>query len=432
MDRTFNIASGDRPLKLLLVGDYFPDIGGVALYTHKLAVEMVKHGFRVIVIHTKRGKSIDYHTIHVQRLPMDFKNRFHILLRGLIYIDSILKYAPFTLIKPREFLGLLELAGLMHIIIDKNRPILIHSNHLSLRSLAASIVAKRFALPVIVTSHGYDTEPPPSLYEYLLRRAVVSNADIVIALTNAKKNILDKLYSMPGKVVVIPNFIECDDMANASTIEDLEKLKSQKKEHYGFPPNRLILLYLGRIEREKGVFDIVNAVNEMCRIDKSVCSEIEVIIAGTGSAEIELMTTLEKLSIENVKFIGKVLGDLKRDLLLLGDLLLFPTYLNETFPTVILEAYKNGVPVITYSFRGVNELVLHGITGVIVPQRDYRELARVVISLSSKPKSIREMGLEAILFVKRFCIEINIKSLLSIYMTLTRYKLHTESRKRGK
>jgi len=424
MDRTFNIASGDRPLKLLLIGDYFPDIGGVALYTHKLAVEMVKHGFRVIVLHTKRGKSIDYHTIYVQRLPMDFKNRFHILLRGLIYIDSILKYAPFTLIKPREFLGLLELAGLMHIIIDKNRPILIHSNHLSLRSLAASIVAKRFALPVIVTSHGYDTEPPPSLYEYLLRRAVVSNADIVIALTNAKKNILDKLYSMPGKVVVIPNFIECDDMANASTIEDLEKLKSQKKEHYGFPPNRLILLYLGRIEREKGVFDVINAVSEICRINKSLCKNLKVIIAGTGSAEIELRSLLDTSSIENVKFVGKVYGDLKRDLLLLSDLLLFPTYLNETSPTVILEAYKYGTPVVSYPFRGIEELIRHEITGIILPQQDYRKLAKVIMDISLNRDEIYKMGLNALSNVKSFCSENAVNEITRIYISATSLKRH--------
>jgi len=410
-------------LKLLLIGDYFPDIGGVTLYTHKLAVEMVKHGFRVIVLHTKRGKSIDYHTIYIQRLPMNFMNRLHILLRGLMYIGSILKYALFTLIKPREFLGLLELTGLIHIIIDKNRPILIHSNHLSLRSLAASIVAKRFALPVVVTSHGYDTEPPLSLYEYLLRRAVVSNADIIIALTNAKKNILDKLYSMSGKVVVIPNFIECDDMVNASTIEDLEKLKSQRKEHYGIPPNRLVLLYLGRIEREKGVFDIVNAVNEICRIDKHVCSNIEVIIAGTGSAERDLKSLLEKLNIENVKFVGKVLGDLKRDLLLLSDLLLFPTYLNETFPTVILEAYKHGTPVIAYEFRGVDELILHEITGIILWQRDHRVLATTIAEISQDILYIRRLGLNSLSYVKSFCMENVITNIIYTYISVLRNKV---------
>jgi len=405
----------NRQKKLLLVGDYFPDIGGVTFYVHKLLIKLARVGFGIVLLQTRRGKSVDYGVVYIRRLPAEFIRRVQAIFRGLVYIGAILRFAPFTLVKLGSFLWLLELVGEVDSITREARPVVIHSNHLSLRSLAASIVARRFSIPVIVTTHGYDSEPPPSVYEYLLRRAVVSLANVVIALTKTKRRILVSLYRNNSKIFVVPNFIECNSIVdNVNTVEDLKRLKFSKRGEYGISPDKLVLLYLGRIEREKGIFDIINAVDEICKTGKSICTKLEVIIAGTGSAEEELKSLLSKKGIP-VKFVGKVIGNSKNNLLLVSDVLLFPTYLPETFPTVILEAYSFGTPVVAYSFRGVNEFVLHNVTGVVLLQRDYHILAKTIVEISKNLEILREFGLNALRYVRQFCERSVIPRIVHIY-----------------
>jgi len=155
------------------------------------------------------------------------------------------------------------LLGLIQSIVLKDKPHIIHSNHLSIRSLVASIVGKKFNIPVIITCHGYDTEVPPNLYEYLLRRSVVVNADRIIVLTDARRELLSKVYSETEKFVIIPNFIHCEDIVHVNNQIELEKLKIIARKQVGVSPNKVVLLYLGRIIKEKGVFDILNAVKEI-------------------------------------------------------------------------------------------------------------------------------------------------------------------------
>jgi len=405
----------NRQKKLLLIGDYFPDIGGVTFYVHKLLTALARLGFGIVLFQTRRGKSVDYGVVYIRRLPAEFIRRLQAIFRGLVYISAILRFVPFTLVKLGSFFWLLELVGEVDNIVRETRPIVIHSNHLSLRSLAASIVARRFSIPVIVTSHGYDSEPPPSVYEYLLRRAVVSLADVVIALTKTKRRILVSLYGNDSKIVVVPNFVECNNIVdNVNTVEDLKRLKLSKRGEYGISSDKLVLLYLGRIEREKGVFDIINAIDEICNTDKSVCTKLEVIIAGTGSAEEELKSLLSKKNIP-VKFVGKIIGNSKNNLLLVSNILLFPTYLPETFPTVVLEAYSFGIPVVAYSFRGINEFVLHNVTGIVLLQRDYHVLAKTIVEISKNVETHREFGLNALRYVSQFCERNVIPRIVHVY-----------------
>ena len=415
-ENTF-IEAKNTKMKVLLIGDYFPDIGGVTFYVHKLLLRLTKYGLKVILLHTKTGKPIRLNdNIHITRIPSSNEERFKVLLAGLKLAPAIFYNAPFLLLKPNLFITSLILSGLIQDIILKEKPYIIHSNHLSMRTLIASIIGEKFNIPVIVTCHGYDTEVPPTLYEYLIRRSVIVHADKLIVLTNAKKQLLSKIYDEAQKLIVIPNFIRCEDVLYLGSQIELEKRKVMAKKRAGIPPNKVVLLYLGRIVKEKGVFDIVNAIKEIRESNPELYNQLEVIIAGDGPAVNRLKFLLDDLRLENLRFIDKVSESVKRDLFLLSDVFLLPTTWHEAFPTAVLEAYKYGTPVVSYYFRGIKDIILHRITGLIILKRDYRELTKMIIEIVSNRSKIYEMGLNALKFVRKFCAEHVVAKIVKLYI----------------
>jgi len=406
-------------MKVLVVGDYFPDLGGVSFYVHRLSISLVQYrNLEVVIFHTKSGlsTSILEDKVRVYRIPSSIGKKIMYALRAWRFLPTVVRYTPFTLIRPREFLSLLLLLGLLQEIAANEKPHIIHSNHLSLRSLAALIISRKLNIPLIITAHGYDTEVPFDLYEYLLRRFLVTNTNAVIVLTNAKKRLLERLYDVNNKFIVIPNFVNCEDILNVKNQFELEVLKSRAKERLGISPDKLVFLYIGRIVKEKGVFDIVEAIRELQEQSVELCNQPEIIIAGTGQDESKLRNLIEIKQTKNVHLIGKVVGHSKKDLILSADLLLLPSY-SETFPTVILETYKYGTPVLVYYFPGVSEIVKHGETGIALLKRDYRELAKKLIELSASRHTIYKMGLDALTFVKEnFCSEKVVKNIVKIYI----------------
>ena len=113
---------------------------------------------------------------------------------------------------------------------------------------------------------------------------------------------------------------------------------------------------------------------------------------------------------------GAVFGKTKRNLLLSSDIVLLPTYLSETFPTIILESYKYGTPVVSYYFRGVKEIVIDGKTGVIIRRPSYIELAKTISKFITHRYMLRLMGLNALNYVNNFCTEYVIPQIIKLYI----------------
>ncbi len=71
--------------------------------------------------------------------------------------------------------------------------------------------------------------------------------------------------------------------------------------------------------------------------------------------------------VKYVEYLGPKYGDSKLQELANSDLLVFPTtYSNECFPVVILEAMRQGVPVISTNEGGIADMVEHGKTGFVI------------------------------------------------------------------
>ncbi|MEQ8235508.1 MAG: glycosyltransferase family 4 protein [Syntrophomonadaceae bacterium] len=162
-------------------------------------------------------------------------------------------------------------------------------------------------------------------------------------------------------------------------------------------PDRTIFLFVGRLLRDKGVYELVEAA----RLVKPCHPEAEFWIVGgydtnpTAVKESEVAAWSEA---GLIKYFGR-----QDDVLPFyqgASVFVLPSY-HEGTPRTCLEAMAVGRPVITTDAPGCKETVLDGETGFLVPVRNSRALAEKIVYFIDNPRTISVMGDRALEFVAK-------------------------------
>ena len=174
------------------------------------------------------------------------------------------------------------------------------------------------------------------------------------------------------------------------------------------------VIYLGKLCKDKGVYDIIEAAKYITNTD------IMINLYGDGNIK-----ELEKLITENnlqkkIKINGWISGNKKDKVLQNSDILILPSY-NEGLPISILEAMAVGLPVISTPVGGIPEAIEDGLDGFLIQPGDYKALAKK-IDLLANDKSLREqMGQKSYKMAKeKFDVNIMLEQLRNIYNDLLR------------
>lgn len=149
----------------------------------------------------------------------------------------------------------------------------------------------------------------------------------------------------------------------------------------------LRLLFVGRIVKEKGIFELFSAFKELIRRNEKV----HLVIAGDGPDFATLAKLSEELPSESIQFLGFVTGPELEMTYRKADLLVFPTY-HEGFPYVAIEAMRAGLPIISTSSGALDDLVINGVTGFKVPVQDIDALIDRITFVNSNKDLLLEMS----------------------------------------
>jgi glycogen(starch) synthase len=134
------------------------------------------------------------------------------------------------------------------------------------------------------------------------------------------------------------------------------------------------LLYLGRLEYEKGVHDAIAALPRIRRTHPGTT----LTIAGDGTQQDWLVEQARKHKVlKAIEFVGRVDHQRLVALLHACDAAVLPSHY-EPFGIVALEAAATGAPLVTSNVGGLGEAVLNGETGMSFPPRDVAALAGAV------------------------------------------------------
>lgn len=175
------------------------------------------------------------------------------------------------------------------------------------------------------------------------------------------------------------------------------------------------VLFLGWIVKEKGVYDILEAIPEVIES----MPKARFVFAGHKEVEILREAIRQRKMTEYASVLGWIGGDEKRELLSASRLLLLPSY-TEGIPNVILEAMAAGLPVITTPVGGIPEVFTEGVNGYFVRPGHPEDIAkRIVALLRDDSECARISALTRQTALKRFDVSVIGTQLEGIYRPLT-------------
>jgi glycosyltransferase involved in cell wall biosynthesis len=154
------------------------------------------------------------------------------------------------------------------------------------------------------------------------------------------------------------------------------------------------VLFLSNLIESKGVWVLLEA----CKILKSRGVVLRCQMVG-GEGDIRALELVARIEAEGlgdcVVYLGRKTGEEKQKLFTWSDVFVFPTfYPMECFPLVLVEAMASALPCISTEEGGIPDLVLDGITGLIVERRSAVDLADKLERLISDPDLRMKMGLD--------------------------------------
>jgi glycosyltransferase involved in cell wall biosynthesis len=161
---------------------------------------------------------------------------------------------------------------------------------------------------------------------------------------------------------------------------------AEVRRSFGWPADAPLVLFAGRLMAQKGVDDLMLALDVLHNVRPGV----KTLIVGGGPLRSVLEETAHAYRLDDaVKFLGHR-DDVPR-LLAASDVLVLPS-LYEGLPNVVLEAMRFRKPVVATSAPGTTEVVVDGETGLLVPVKTPSELGRAIRTVTDDKALARRLG----------------------------------------
>jgi glycogen synthase len=256
------------------------------------------------------------------------------------------------------------------------RPDVVHA-HDWLVAHPAVALSEFYDVPMVSTIHATEAGRHSGWVSGSLSRQVhaveswlVRESDSLITCSASMRDEITELFG-PGlaEVTVIRNGI------------DAARWPFAERRHHGVAGGPPELLFVGRLEYEKGVHDAIAALPRIRRAHPGTT----LTIAGDGTQQDWLVEQARKHRVlKATRFVGRLdhaelLAALHR-----ADAAVLPSHY-EPFGLVALEAAAAGTPLVTSNIGGLGEAVINGETGMSCPPRDVARLAEAVGAVLDDP-----------------------------------------------
>lgn len=243
------------------------------------------------------------------------------------------------------------------------------------------VAARRAGVPVVVTAEmAVDLWKGRS--ELAVDRFLARWTDRVVGNSRAVADFYRDRVGIPAaKLAVIPSGI-----ADAEQPPGVDP--AAVRVELGLPPDCPLALFVGRLAEQKGVADLIAALDLL----QHVRPDLRTLIVGAGPLRARLEGTARAFRLldeRRVAFLGHR-EDVPR-LLAASDLLVLPS-LYEGLPNVVLEAMRFGKPVVATAAPGTTEVVAPDRTGLLVPLRNPPALAQAIRRVVADPALARSLG----------------------------------------
>ena len=252
-----------------------------------------------------------------------------------------------------------------HRKIQKLGAQLIHA-HFAIDGVLALPLVKKLKLPLIVTLHGYD----------------VTRSDMEHQRSRIGRLYLGRrrnLWEQAALFLCVSDFIQAKAIEAGFPGHKLRRhyigVNQTEFRRTGEPPDRATVLFVGRLVEKKGCDLLIRALS----IVKQALPDVLLTIVGDGPMRGSLEKLAKNLGVK-CRFLGPCPSEQIKEMLQRATVFCVPSRTaiggdSEGLGMVFLEAQAMGVPVVSSFHGGIPEAVIHGETGLLAPEGDYRVLA---------------------------------------------------------
>ena len=301
-------------------------------------------------------------------------------------------------------------------LIRQRRCDIVHT-HSSKAGVLGRMAARLVGVPVILHSpHGFafqaDLGKMKSSFYRGIERVMGRLTTRLVCVSESEREIaLVNRIAYKHDMNVIPNAVD-------PSWWDVGVDGERKRREIGIPPDHLIVGMVGDLRPQKGYEYYLDAAAQVLKHFPNVTF----LILGDGALREELERRVRRLNIEkSVRMMG-YRADIAEIYPLMDVFVL--TSLWEGMPYSILEAMAARRPVVATRIPGSQDVVLDGITGMLVPPRDKDAIAQAIPELLHDPTKRKNMGEEGKRRVEdRYELQNQIESLEALYEDMLAHRV---------
>lgn len=378
-------------LRILIVCDHYPTYGTRSVAT--LASKLAELNHDVLVASTTSG-------IFGEKLDQNNNHSIRVVRLASFSIPL----APYSY-TPRAGNHLLKLA-------QSYKPDVIHSHFLMYwMSLSSQILSKK-GWPLHLTLHGFTLPEETtsyleyaalfSLYHTLGMKLVNHTSNFICVSSEVRRKFLSQFPSKENSTNIVPIGISPKELAKRETKSTSEILEKYDLE------NKRIFLFVGRIVKEKGIFEIVHAFRKL----RSLRDDVGLFLLGDGHDSALVRKQLSR--IPDAYLVG--FQDDVGSYLAASDIFLLPSY-REGLPTALLEAMFFEKSIISTRVGGINDLMKNGAKITIVKKRSWMSLYNAMNMMTNySDNEIAVQGsMNRDVVLRHYTWDVLITQLLSMY-----------------
>lgn len=386
----------------LICKDYVGNFGGIQKYTQDLAQNLVKTGANVHIITKEVNDTeisflkdgINVHTAKSKNLDAIQS------IKGLNGCKGNLEYSYGVVDKIKFVDDLYSLD-----IIET--PLWDYEGLLAKELLNIPVVV-RMETPLLLAAEIFGWELTEDLKMHAkFEKLLLEKADGLIYISDSIKEEIENRYELS---------INEENSKKVHLGVEVQAVEKREK------TNDIVnILFLGRLERRKGIHTIFEAIptilSKYDKVNFVLAGRNDIVDGKLGTTYQEYFTKKYKKEkwFNRVIFKGEVSEKEKDELYKNADIYLSPS-LYESFGLVFLEAMNYKLPVIGCNEGGMKELITNDLNGYLIEKENSEELASVLEKLIKNPNLITEMGSNGFKILNdKFTSEIMTKNTLDFY-----------------
>ncbi|MCS6803939.1 MAG: glycosyltransferase family 4 protein [Acidobacteriota bacterium] len=193
----------------------------------------------------------------------------------------------------------------------------------------------------------------------------------------------------PARSLTIGNGIRLADFITSPA--DSAAIGAAVRQEWGIPASAIVVGMVGRLVKEKGVVELIEAAEHIRRVRRDVVFLMvgEALHSDIGMRE-QLRQMIERRGLTDHFVFTGFRHDVARFYHAM-DICVLPSY-REGMPRSIMEAMACGKPVVASDIAGCRDEVVHGQTGWLVPVKDAAALGDALLKLINDPALAQRMG----------------------------------------